>query len=469
MNWSIKLGAAAICLCGLWAVAEGAGSKPASPSNSSGGASGNNSSGSSSPSSGTGGAGGGGGAGASGGSGAIATEPPVANQVSSWVNAQVMPKRDQLLLRTKPNIDDAADVIYQMAWPATVTETNGRWLHIKDDGGYAVPPQARVHGWVRADDVVRLEDSQTHYANHLELDPQDAADKVVNPDEARSAQVYYWLSGIYWESQAAPDVAITDYQKAEDIGDLRIDDAGTKARLSIDDVEIRLGRLYAASYFQDGKAQSRVPGDDQWEWHFKYAQVIEQKLWGPRPQLYLDWGVALSQSGKADAAEVTASVNPAGPNAAAPLPQPNPPPAEAVQPGAAQAAHTPADAATSGASIEVQARTDYASALGKFADAKRLAPAWWSVPLAHCAVSTRPVHDFRGWNQKIRPADGRARDGSVTTQAGPTVGRPAPGRSLGQRYRQAPRLVWEAHRPDHLRRHLPGPHWQRSKSSDRHR
>ena len=271
-----------------------------------------------------------------------------------------MPKADQVLLRSKPNIDDAVDVIYQIEWPALVTETNGRWLYIKDDGGYTVSPNKRVRGWVRADDIVMLDQAQTKYARQLEDD---------NPKG-----VYYWLSGIYWESQGVSDVAIADYQQAE------------AERLGIDDVEIRLGRLLAASYFDALKAKRAVPGSDEenWEDHFTQAWKIQPR----RPQLYLDWGVALCQAGQAAAAEGM----PGGPPGAEPV---APPPVgkqtDDSMPAPARLAAFAVDPASEPASpnnTDRDAERDqhvkdlYGRALKSFAAARTLAPGWWAVPLA---------------------------------------------------------------------------------------
>jgi tetratricopeptide (TPR) repeat protein len=90
------------------------------------------------------------------------------------------------------------------------------------------------------------------------------------------------MRGISWENKNEPGVAILDYQNA-----LRVDPTTT-----LDDVYIRLGRLIAQEQLLNGRGLYDPKRRATWEDHFQSAYRINPR----RPQLFYDWGFALSQA-----------------------------------------------------------------------------------------------------------------------------------------------------------------------------
>jgi hypothetical protein len=181
----------------------------------------------------------------------------------SWLGCQIMPKSDQFQIEAREEKEHSGG-IFDIAWPATVEKTNGRWLFIRDEGGYSNPP---VAGWVYADNVLRIESSADHYSDEL---------------QSSKAAWLYWLRGIYWENKNEPVIALTDYQAAAAIDP------------KLDDVQIRLGRLTARRSLKSGTARYLPENRATWEQHFANAQSSNPR----RAQVYLDWGIALSQACK---------------------------------------------------------------------------------------------------------------------------------------------------------------------------
>ena len=177
----------------------------------------------------------------------------------SWLGLQIMPKSEDVRLQS----DNGASVgLADIGWPATVLETKGRYLRVQDEGGYS---RNQAGGWIYADDVVKLDDARDHYTDEL---------------RRRETPWLYWMRGISWEGKGEPGIALFDYQSA-----LRAD-----PQTRLDDVHIRLGRLLAQQQLQSGRrdAAQRTAWEDQ----FRTAQRIN----GNRPQLYYEWGLALSQA-----------------------------------------------------------------------------------------------------------------------------------------------------------------------------
>ncbi|HEV2969680.1 MAG TPA: hypothetical protein VGY55_06795 [Pirellulales bacterium] len=257
---------------------------------------------------------------------------------AGWKGAKVMPKSDQLMLQVGGMPTGS---VYDIAWPAVVEEANGRWLWLRDEGGYSARP---VAGWVYADDVLKLEEARDYYTALM--------------SDQTPAWVY-WLRGIYWEGQREPGIALSDYKNAAD----------RDPENRLEDVRIRLGRLTAQNLFQNAPVHAMSKNDrDQYEYYFNRIKNSS------RPQLYLEWASALSMACKCHQRAVTAE-------AVLPTPAPN---GEKTR-GAADAKAGDAAANTKKGNDEIfeTARTD---ALEKLATAKRFNRRWWRVPMAEAEM-----------------------------------------------------------------------------------
>ncbi len=184
---------------------------------------------------------------------------------------KIMPKSNQLRLQSGNTL--TGDV-YKIAWPAVVVRTRGRWLWIEDDGGYSKPA---VGGWVYTDDILTMDRAGAHYTEQLR-----------NGDQAW----LYWLRGIYWEDQGKFGVAQGDYLDAERLAGLDKVQTPGAVGSPLDDVEIRLGRLAARQQYDNGQGKLVTAKRSEWEQYFCRARNLN----ADRPQLYMDWGDALSEA-----------------------------------------------------------------------------------------------------------------------------------------------------------------------------
>ena len=302
----------------------------------------------------------------------------------NWQGAQVMPKSAEVFIQSDTN---APITLTDIQWPATVQETKGRLLRLRDDGGYS---RNLAGGWIYADDVVRLDEARNHYSNEL-----------------RRAETpwLYWMRGIVCESAGESGVAALDYENA----------LALNTRNQLDDVHIRLGRLLAQQQLQGGHGKYSLPARMVWEEQFKAAQQINPN----RPQLYYDWGLALSHAcactenrGRLTSLQKPLEASPVQPpvargldtneersselpdpasrNPAPPSPKlteqptttensiPNPstnaPPVNSNIAGSTMVGPTPA-----GGDAAVQA-------LAYYEKAERLNPRWWLIPLARAEL-----------------------------------------------------------------------------------
>jgi tetratricopeptide (TPR) repeat protein len=276
-----------------------------------------------------------------------------------WKGAKIMPKSDQLIIQGGAT----SGSIYDMMWPAVVEQTNGRWLWIRDEGGGREQP---VAGWVYADDILKVEEARDYYS---ELIRGDAPAWV------------YWLRGIVWESQREPGIALLDYQKA----------AKRENGNRLDDLHIRLGRLTAQDLFLNGPPHRFTRDDnDAIERHFNAVANVR------RPQLYLEWGAALSLACKCHQRAMKAGGNSQ--------------PAEAILGPADKASET--QSAGSPTTPEFEKVRD--SALEKIGQARTLNRSWWRVAMAEgemwldlcrqdpVAEAAKPADNVDPQNQKAK-------------------------------------------------------------------
>jgi tetratricopeptide (TPR) repeat protein len=188
-----------------------------------------------------------------------ASSPDLADK--KWLGTPILPKSEQASIKA----DNGASVsMRDIAWPAMVVRTNGRLLWVQDDGGYSA---SRAGGWIHADDAVKLADARDYFVSEL--------------SDHKTAWLY-WMCGICWENSGESAIAIDDYKNA-----LRVE-----PNTAIDDIEIRLGRLFAAEQLLNGRGLYGNGIPNAWEKHFENAQRINPN----RPQLYYEWGFALSQA-----------------------------------------------------------------------------------------------------------------------------------------------------------------------------
>ncbi|HEV3417182.1 MAG TPA: hypothetical protein VG056_10225 [Pirellulales bacterium] len=258
---------------------------------------------------------------------------------AGWKGAKIMPKSDQLTLQVGGMVTGS---VYDIGWPAVVEDADGRWLWLRDEGGYSARP---VAGWVYADDVLKLEEARDYYTALI--------------GDQTPAWVY-WLRGIYWEGQHEPGIAFSDYKNAAD----------RDPENRLEDVQIRLGRLTAQNLFQNAPVHTLSNDDrNQYEYHFNRVKNSS------RPQLYLEWASALSMACKCHQRAVNAE------GTVLPTPAPN---GEKPR-GAADA---PAGNSTASAKIGDKEIFDTArkDALEKLATAKSLNKRWWRVPMAEAEM-----------------------------------------------------------------------------------
>jgi len=251
----------------------------------------------------------------------------------SWQGVQVMPSSANVQVQS----DDGSLIsMYDIAWPAAVQKTRGRYLWIQDEGGYS---GNRAGGWIYSDDVVKLDDARDYYA-----------------DKLRDGETAWldWMCGVSWEAKGEPTVAILNYQNALAI----------QPNTRIDDVELRLGRLLAQQQLRNGRGKYNPAQRAVWESHFQNAQRINPD----RPQLYYEWGLALTHACSCTQAK----------------------PAAARGADKISASKSDVDSSSTGGTVSggpTSAGADAAvQSLAKYERAESLSPRWWRIPLARAEL-----------------------------------------------------------------------------------
>ncbi|HZZ26414.1 MAG TPA: hypothetical protein VFE46_00300 [Pirellulales bacterium] len=289
---------------------------------------------------------GGGGDSSGGASSGASGGASVPSSGGSWKGAIVMPLNAQIQIQD----DNGASVsMYNIGWPARVQRTKGRFLWIQDEGGYS---RNQAGGWIYADDAVKLDDAQEYYSNQLQ--------------RAETAWLY-WMRGISWEAKNEPGIALLDYRNALDVA----------PQTRIDDIHIRLGRLYAQQQLLGGHGKYEASAKQSaWEKEFNSAKALNPQ----RPQLYYEWGLALSQA-CACAQATTHTAQHGGARESKAASQAFSAPEKALlfrktATGEAIPKGTPAPAG--GTEVDL--------ALQQLEKAAEYSPHWWRVPLARAEV-----------------------------------------------------------------------------------
>jgi hypothetical protein len=190
-----------------------------------------------------------------------------------WLNSRIMPKSDQLLLRSG---QEAAGDVYQVAWPATVERTEGHWLWVSDKGAYNMPATS---GWISKDDVVKVGDAQAYYRDFL---------------QTSDAPWVHWLLGICLETGNESDTAQREYLKALSLTSVQGADPGA-ARMA---VQMNPNMLDAAIGLQRIKAAGAKSADDAVE-AADQIQVLSDDAKGRgirRPHAFFQQAEALNKA-----------------------------------------------------------------------------------------------------------------------------------------------------------------------------
>ena len=190
-----------------------------------------------------------------------------------WDEVKVLPKSPAFSLQKSADDSTSVAKITEIEWPATVSKVDGQWLRLGDEGGRSVRP---AEGWVKKDNVIKLDDAQETAAQKIrEAKPVAAG----SPDAELAHQ--YWLRGVYWENAGEPENAIADYREA------------IAKKPKTGDFYLRLGRVLAKRAKRDSNLQLDPTGNsfESSRRAFEQAQAAFGK--DCPPQLYLSWGEAL--------------------------------------------------------------------------------------------------------------------------------------------------------------------------------
>jgi hypothetical protein len=221
--------------------------------------------------------------------------PPVKLQAAtSWDHVKVLPKSARLQVLQSPDDRRSIALGYEIEWPATVEKTDGQWLKIVDGGGYSVAP---IDGWVRKDDIVRMENVQAYCTGKIR--ESEAAQRFgtlglrnrVDDSPPQSLAELYWMRGIYWENQRDAESAIADYDRVIAQG------------WETGDVYLRLGRLQTdcGMKFEDQDFAGNTFICDCADKNFAKAEKLFARYGAGiiPPRFYVNRGDALSNRFKA--------------------------------------------------------------------------------------------------------------------------------------------------------------------------
>jgi hypothetical protein len=132
----------------------------------------------------------------------------------------------------------------------------------------------------------------------------------------------------------------------------------------LDDVELRLGRLIAQQQLRNGRGKYNPSQRAIWENHFQNAQRINPN----RPQLYYEWGLALTHACSCTQARAIATRGTAKNTSS-----------KSETEVSSSAGNVSAAPTAAGADAAVQS-------LAKYEQAEALSPRWWRIPLARAEL-----------------------------------------------------------------------------------
>jgi hypothetical protein len=141
----------------------------------------------------------------------LAASPLVA--ADKWANATAFLKHatPQIL----PDKSSPIHSIYEVGWPANVVKTDGTWALLSGTPGFQKNPAI---GWIRVYDLVNGSNDSTS-----SKDSQHYTARINESQNYDTRATWYWLRGIYWDTNSETRAAIKDYALA--ILDLDLDNS----------------------------------------------------------------------------------------------------------------------------------------------------------------------------------------------------------------------------------------------------
>ncbi len=132
----------------------------------------------------------------------LSTAPLIA--ADQWASASVVLKNPLAAVRRGPTGGPLS--VFQVGWPATVLKTDGTWALLIGEPGFQQNPEI---GWVRVDDLVN---GSTDPLSGT--DSRDYTAKIDKSSDPATRAIWYWLRGIYWDTNSETRAAIKDYALA---------------------------------------------------------------------------------------------------------------------------------------------------------------------------------------------------------------------------------------------------------------
>jgi hypothetical protein len=121
-----------------------------------------------------------------------------------WANATAVLKHATPPIR--PGKSGRIPSLFQVGWPANVVGTDGTWALLSGTPGFQ--KKAEI-GWIRVYDLVNGSDDPTS-----SKDSQYYTARISESQDNDTRATWYWLRGIYWDTNSDTRAAIKDYALA---------------------------------------------------------------------------------------------------------------------------------------------------------------------------------------------------------------------------------------------------------------
>jgi hypothetical protein len=132
----------------------------------------------------------------------VAASPVMA--ADKWAKASVLLKHATPPIRAGKT--GSIPSLFQVGWPANVVRTEGTWALLSGEPGFQ--KNAEI-GWIRVYDLVNGSDDPTS-----SKDSQHYTSRINESHDNLTRATWYWLRGIYWDTNNDTRAAITDYALA---------------------------------------------------------------------------------------------------------------------------------------------------------------------------------------------------------------------------------------------------------------